>query len=413
MALNTLTEQELQAAFRELESTGAVGTRVAEELQGVIHDLHVYRMELEAQNQALRQSREELEHSHRRYADLYDFSPIGYVTLSRVGVIEEANLTAGELLHMERSQLLGRTFRRFLDEEDSNRFYAHLEEALRGNSATLEVVLRAGGVHPPLEVQLSSRAAPGSSGAIDRVRTALTDVSMLKRTQHELQEINREQESFSYSISHDLRTPLVTISNFSSLLLREYGGSLSEEARGCAARIHRAATRMDTLLGDLLDYTRMSRGSLNLQRVPLEAVVDDVLLQLQGTIETSRARIEVRRPLAFVNASPEALGQVLTNLVTNALKFTRTGETPRITISSRQSAHRCVLVVEDDGIGIAPEHTQRIFGMFERLHSSEEFPGTGVGLAIVRRAVERMNGRIWVESAVGHGSRFFVELDCG
>ena len=410
MDLKSLTDSQLEAALRHLQADSPAGAQAADQLQEAMNELQVYRMEVEMQNRALRENQIELENSIRRQNDLYDLSPIGYLTLSQAGLIEDANLTAAELLHTERTKLRGQLLRRFLDEADGKRLVPHLDLTLTGKPSVVSVTLRPADPGPPLAVQLSSRLAPRPDHLPPRVLTAITDVSALQEVQRELEEVNREQESFCRSISHDLRSPLVTIANLSSLMLSEYAKNLDDTAGECLNRIHVATLRMDQMLGDLLDYSRISRTTLQASVVDVEKVVDDVVSQHQGVIQIAQAQILVRRPFYRVRGSPEALRQVLANLLTNALKFVPPGKAPEVEIWSEETATGILIVVKDHGIGIAPEHRQRVFSIFERLHGQGQYPGTGIGLAIVRRAVERMGGRIWLESALGEGCKFSVEL---
>lgn len=405
-----LSDGQLEAALQQLQAASPAGAKAADQLQEAMNELQVYRMELEMKNRALQENQAELENSIRRQNDLYDFSPIGYLTLSQAGLIDDANLTIAELLQAERTQLRGQRFRRFLNQSDGDRLILHLDQVLTGKPAVTSVTLRPARPGVPLAVQLSSRLAPQLSPGAPQVLTAITDISALQEVQHELEEVNREQESFCHSISHDLRSPLVTIANLSSLLLSEFAPGMDETAQECLKRIHFATQRMDQMLSDLLEYSRVSRSSLQGVVIDVEQLVEDILSQHQGVIQTAQGEISVKRPLPRVRGSPEALRQVLANLLTNALKFVPPGQTPRVEIWSEETGTTAVVVVRDHGIGIAPEHRQRVFGIFERLHGQSQYPGSGVGLAIVRRAVERMGGRIWLDSEVGQGCKFSVEL---
>jgi PAS domain S-box-containing protein len=225
-----------------------------------------------------------------------------------------------------------------------------------------------------------------------------------------LKESNRELEAYAYSVSHDLRGPLRAMQGFSEALLEDYGDVLDDEGRDYAERIASAARRMDGLINDLLQYSRISRRDFHLQPVSLERILDSVIQNLRHSIEEQNARLEVRRPLPEVMGSRSILEQVLTNLISNALKFVKEGERPVVKIWAEEGEGFQRLNVEDKGIGIPEEHQERIFQVFERLHGMEEYPGTGIGLAIVKKGVERLGGRVWVESAAGGGSRFWIDL---
>jgi len=167
---------------------------------------------------------------------------------------------------------------------------------------------------------------------------------------------------------------------------------------------------MDTLIGDLLDYSRLSLDSLEISPVDLSEVVDDACRYLGETICARDGKLEVDRDLGSVMGHRSTLMQVMSNLVSNAIKFVPDGEQPRVRICSEQNEGRVRVFVEDNGIGIAPDQQARIFRVFERLHSRRDYPGTGIGLAIVKRAAVRLQGSAGVESRQGAGSRFWVEL---
>jgi len=375
-----------------------------------VHALQVHRIELEMQNRALRETQAELEQAVRRYSDLYDHLPIGYVTVSPQGRIVEANLAAGELMRRERSRLIGCYLRRFFDEEDAARFAQHLDSCTDSVHATVfEAELKPENA-PATYVQLSSRRVPTSPDAEPLIRVAITDVSKLKRTQQLLEDVNREQEAFNYSISHDLRAPLVTISNFARIVLADHSETLDGEAQMLLKRMESAAVRLDVMLRQLLEFSRLGRQEIILDSVNWEDVLNEVLVENRAMIEYRKGEVRLEPPFGHVYGSHLILSQVVTNLLTNALKYTAPDKTPRIRISAEIRESVVVLRVQDDGIGIESKDQERIFRVFERLHNQMTYPGSGVGLAIVRRAVERMNGRVWVESTPHEGSCFFVEL---
>lgn len=226
----------------------------------------------------------------------------------------------------------------------------------------------------------------------------------------ELQQRNADLGAFAHSAAHDLRAPLRAMHGFAAALLEDRGEALGEEGRDHAERILRATVRMDRLISDLLAYSRLTRENLTLVRAPLEHVVDEALALLRGDIEESGALVEVDRELPAVEADPAVLTRVVMNLVANALKFVEPGVRPELRLGATTQGGWVRLSVSDNGIGIAPEHRERIFQPLERLHGVERYPGTGIGLAIVRRGVERMGGRCGVESEPGRGSTFWVEL---
>ena len=250
----------------------------------------------------------------------------------------------------------------------------------------------------------------------------------------ELTSTNKQLEAFVYSIAHDLRAPLRAMQAFSTLLVEEASVTLNAAARDFADRIKGSAKFMDALLTDLLSFSRISQQQVELTSVNLTAVVGAVLSRLQKEIEEKNAQIENCGPWPSVLAHEPTLTQILFNLVSNALKFVAPGVPPRIRVrteasergslgapereksahASRSTLHapRSSVVriwVEDNGPGIAPQHQDQIFRLFTRLEG-DKYAGTGIGLAIVQKGVERLGGRVGVESAIGEGSRFWVEL---
>ena len=226
----------------------------------------------------------------------------------------------------------------------------------------------------------------------------------------QLQETNAELDAFAYSASHDLRAPLRAMHGFSRAILEDYSDLLDSTGKDYARRIVEAAERLDTQVEDLLAYSRLSRDDLKLKAVALERPVNEAVGQMKEAISERRADVAVEGPLPAVLGHEPTLLTVVTNLIGNGIKFVAPGERPRLRIRAEKHDGRARLWVEDNGIGIAPEHQGRIFRVFERLQSIKEFGGTGLGLAIVRKGVERMGGRVGLESTVGRGSRFWIEL---
>ncbi|MBA4147698.1 MAG: PAS domain S-box protein [Verrucomicrobia bacterium] len=230
----------------------------------------------------------------------------------------------------------------------------------------------------------------------------------LKKTVTERTQMVQSLESLSYTLAHDLRAPIRAIKGLSEVWSQE--APSGNTGREYAQRIQQAAERMSLLLDDLLEFSRMSYQSVPLGAVNLEIEVEKILTELSQEIQAINADIQVQAPLPVVSGNATLIEQVLSNLISNALKFVQPGVMPKILIRAETRGSSVRLWVEDNGIGIAPEHQDKLFGVFQRLHSTNEFDGTGVGLAIVKRAVERMGGSVGVESEPGKGSKFWIEL---
>lgn len=220
----------------------------------------------------------------------------------------------------------------------------------------------------------------------------------LENKQNELKATNKELEQFAYVASHDLQEPLRKLIAFSQLLPQDIGTELNENARKDLFYIQDSAERMRSLVQDLLTLSRAGMGALSISECNLDTVVDDVLSMLSPTIEESGARI-IRTPLPNVQCDRRLITQLYQNLLSNALKFVAPKTTPEIEITlERQNNERLVFGVKDNGIGIKPHHRERIFVPFKRLHSNKDYKGTGIGLSICKKAVERHGGTIWIES---------------
>jgi signal transduction histidine kinase/CHASE3 domain sensor protein len=288
--------------------------------------------------------------------------------------------------------------------------------------------------------------------------TSELEQRVAERTQR-LEESNTELEAFSYSVSHDLRAPLRTMQGFTQALIEDYGDKLNSIGQEYAHYIIDSAVQMDTLISDLLSYSRLSRTEIRMQPIDLSRAISDALSQLDAQLRERQAVVTVEKPLPQVMAHRTTLIQVLTNLLSNAIKFVEPNIQPQVRVwaeerveedkgtrgqgdvgneeetghsrlgntrngekrwasrfpvpasSSTLSPEKWVrLWVEDNGIGIASEYQERIFRVFERLHGVETYPGTGIGLAIVRKGMERMGGRVGVESQIDRGTCFWIEL---
>lgn len=224
-----------------------------------------------------------------------------------------------------------------------------------------------------------------------------------------LQQSIHSLEQVLYHVAHDLRAPLRAMEGFTSILVQKFSPRMDAEAERLTARITAAARRMDHLIHDLLVYGRMCHETVRTEKVSLQVAVEAVLISLAGEGRLTDADVEAMPPMLEATCDPNILRLVLRELLANALAFTAPGRRARIRLWSEQIDHRVRLVIEDNGVGIPPEHLDRIFWLFERL-DYQASPGTGMGLAIARKGIERMQGSIGVESTTGKGSRFWIEL---
>lgn len=224
-----------------------------------------------------------------------------------------------------------------------------------------------------------------------------------------LQQAVSDLQAFSYSVSHDLRSPLRAMQGFSEAVIEDYADKLDDKGRDYLDRIKNASARLDRLIVDLISYTRMSRDEAPLEPQDVEKIIRDII-DADSHLQSPEAEVRIDDPLARVLGRESALNQVITNLLGNAIKFVRPGETPKIRIWSETQGSRVRIWIEDKGMGVPKIEQEKIFTMFVQLNDPSKFGGTGVGLAIVRKAMQIMHGTVGIESDEGSGSRFWLEL---
>ncbi len=356
------------------------------------------------------------------YRILVEAMAEGALIVGRDGLILYANRRFGEIVRTPLQRVIGSSVEQFVEGDYRNAVAVVLEQT-REDRVQRELVLRRSD-GSPLPVQLS--AGRMRLEERDCVGILVTDLSEqrereaaraaerksaedeVRRHAAALEATNAELESFVYSVSHDLRTPLRSVHRFAALVREECDGVLDANAKEHLDRVMAAAVRMDDLIRDLLSYSRVSRQEITLGPVEMVSVVSDVLKGLADEVRERGAEVVVREPLPGVVGDILLLSQAVTNVVSNAIKFVAPGVKPRVSLRAERRGSAVRLWVEDNGIGIAEGDRDRVFHLFER--HRPEYPGTGVGLAIVRRAVERMGGAVGVESAEGGGSRFWIDL---
>ena len=251
-------------------------------------------------------------------------------------------------------------------------------------------------------------------GTVKGVFAAARDITRQKKAdlkvqqaQEELERSNKELEQFAYVASHDLQEPLRMVSSYTQLLAKRYKDKLDQDANEFIQYAVDGAERMRTLIDSLLAYSRVSKQATQLEPTDSKTVLDEALANLQGTIQESGVVVTAGE-LPTVKADKSQLGQLFQNLIGNAIKFC--GAEPRIQISAEERTDDWLFSVRDNGIGIAPEQFERIFLVFQRLNTREEYAGTGIGLSVCKKIVERHGGKFWPESEPGKGTTFYFTL---
>ncbi|HEX5889049.1 MAG TPA: ABC transporter substrate binding protein [Pyrinomonadaceae bacterium] len=255
---------------------------------------------------------------------------------------------------------------------------------------------------------LERRRRRRAKEALDRLNAELE--TRIEARTNALNAKTHELETFAYSVAHDLKAPLRGIDGYTGLLLEDYAQQLDGEGRTFLEKIQGSTDEMNQLIDDLLAYSRLERRELKTDRVELAPVINSLVEEKRREATEHPIEFVVNVNGAIVIADLSGLAQAVRNYLDNAIKFTRKVTQPRIEVGSKEDSESCVLWVRDNGIGFDMKYHDRIFDIFQRLNGSEDYPGTGVGLAIVRKAMERMGGRAWAESEPGNGATFYLEF---
>ena len=358
---------------------------------------------------AARRAEAELEDRRTRFERIYRATPAMMHTIDGDGYIVEVSDYWLAHLGYRREDVVGRKSIDFLDPESRRRaLETNLPELFQTGANTNLPYRFIHGDGSKVDVLLSSFLERDREGRPLRSYAVMTDVTALRDAHERLERSNQELDRFATVASHDLQEPLRKIAAFSGLLRRRYGEQLDEEGRRNLEFLVDAAHRMQRLIDDLLTYSRLA--SQPLERKPLEvsAVIAQAMENLDASIAESEARITIGE-MPVVKADTMLLTQVFQNLIGNALKY-RSFATPEVDVTARRDEDRWIFAVSDNGIGLDVKFAEKIFAPFQRLHSHEAYPGTGIGLAMVRQSIERHGGDIWVESEPGSGATFLFSL---
>jgi PAS domain S-box-containing protein len=388
------------------------GEKEVELLQEAARDLSFAVQNLDLASQ--RRRAEELARRTAAYSrSLIEASLDPLVTIDPAGRITDVNTATEEVTGRSRPELVGSDFADYFTQPaEARNGYQRVFKEGSVRDYPLEIQHRSGRITPVLYNACVYR---NDAGDVEGVFAAARDITQLKEAQArldhtvaELQRSNRELEQFAYVASHDLQEPLRSIASFTQLLLRRYGDRLDQDGREFAGFAVEGATRMQAMINDLLAYSRVGTRGNPFQAVDTRRVLEEVTQNLRAALEESGARVTLG-DLPVVRGDGRQLAELFQNLLGNAIKF-RGGRTPDIAVTAIPMTGGWLFSVQDNGIGIEHEFFDRIFTVFQKLHGHGEYPGSGIGLAICKKIVERHGGRIWVDSEFGKGSTFHFTI---
>ncbi len=354
----------------------------------------------------------ELRESEKRFRLFVENSKDAFYLHRRNGKIIDANKHACEILGYTLEELLTLSIQDIDQEINLDRHIERWEQMVPGAPITLEGIhRRKDGTTFPVEVRLVWFESGGEQFMLGLVRD-ITERKLMEETLRErsesLERSNKELEQFAYVASHDLQEPLRMVASYTQLLSKRYKGKLDSDADDFINYAVDGANRMQMLINDLLHYSRVGTRGKDFVMTEFNAVLEKTLIDLKKAVEENSAKVVID-PLPSLMADGGQIGQLFQNLISNAIKF-RGNEPPQIQVSSEKNKDKWIFSVRDNGIGVDPEYSSRIFEIFQRLHSKEDYPGSGIGLAICKKIVERHGGNIWVESEPAKGTTFYFTI---
>jgi len=370
----------------------------------------------------------ELQESEQRYQTLARISPVGIFCADPDGATTYVNPKWCAITGLSTDQALGYGWLDAVHPDDKEKLDKGWQESTRLHKSSFSDYRF---VHPDGTIAwVMGQAVPemNSENQIIGYVGTITDITARKQAEEkihklnaelelrvqertaQLQAANKELESFSYSVSHDLRAPLRAISGFSAIIARRHRANLNEEGQHYVDNIVQASEHMGHLIDDLLTYARLGRTGVRREPVSLASLMNEISRNMQSCLAEIHGTLHISEDLPVVIGDHTLLSQVFTNLLDNAFKYRKPDVASQVCVTYRSGGNHVVVEVSDNGIGIPLEYQEKIFNVFQRLHSEEEYPGTGIGLATVKKSVELLGGSVWVESKVGEGSTFFVRL---
>lgn len=341
--------------------------------------------------------------------DLYDHAPSGYYSLDGNGTFINANKTTLQWLGYEKEELIGKPFKDILTAEclkDFEKTFPDFKE--KGTLTDKEFTyIRKDGTFMP--VLLNATAEKDNNSNFLYSRSTIFDITQRKKLEEELKQINKELESFTYSISHDLRAPLRIMNGYAGIVTNEYSDKLDEDAKRMLNNIIQNANRMGQLIDDLLNFSRLGRKELMIHVTDMNALVKEIINEHLKLVPAEKYKI-ITGDLGKAFCDSSLIRQVWQNLVSNAFKYSRQQAEPVIEINCEMKEKENVYSIKDNGTGFDMNYYDKLFAVFQRLHKVTEYEGTGVGLALVQKIIQKHGSRIWAESEINKGATFYFSI---
>lgn len=402
-----LLDGRMRANQQELENFYSVLTMLLIVAAAIVIVLF---LTINANLRARLKAEEALKLASQEISDLYNNAPCGYHSVDKDGVVIEMNKTWLKWLGREREEVINKL--KFVDllTPKSRDIFERNFTVLKTNGSLTGVEFEV--IRKNREKQLvivNDLGITDERGDFLKSRSTAFDITERARAEQKVVEINRELEAFTYSVSHDLRAPLRSIDGYSKILQEEYGQHLDAEASRLLGIVRRNAKRMGHLIDDLLEFSRMGRKEIAMMMIDMNSLVENIKQELLAS-ETDRSIEFAIQPLKNAVADVNMIRQVWINVISNALKYTKKNERSKIEVGCQDESKRIVYYIRDNGVGFDMQYANKLFGVFQRLHKIEEFEGTGVGLALAHRILNRHGGKIWAESSVNEGATFYFFL---
>jgi PAS domain S-box-containing protein len=403
---NSLRRQAEESLLKTPSSIKMISSR---DPQDLIEELQIHQVELEMQNAELRRVQLELETARNKYSNLYDFAPVGYFTISEEGKILDANLTMCAMLGLERGMMIGNPFSIYVNRDDQDIYYHHRQKIMKTKdkqTCELKILIKD---KFQFHAQMECIPTLNNSGNIEQIRIAVTDITERKKAEEELQESTQKLKLFAYSVSHDLKSPAISIHGLTTRLSRLYRNMLDEKGRTYCDQILKASKQIAELAQNINSYISTKEAPITIEQVDLRELFQMLREEIIHQLSIRKVTWSAPAYLPEIKADRLTIVRAMRNLIDNALKYGG-DDLSEINIGYQESDEFHILSVMDDGIGLKEADSKDIFDTFKRTKASRGIEGSGLGLAIVKEIAGRHGGKIWIGKGMEKGIEFRVSI---